>query len=132
MYHRIMNKLDAELFLEELQEKKVDHIVIERIRELAGMLDDRYGVCRGSADMGGYILFFHDSRDYGKCVPHILQFYHMDRELFEYSEPINGDSVSGVEWWEELYLLSSDDALVLIHPKGDTQEKKAGKGWEKK
>lgn len=132
MYHRIMNKLDAEMFSEELQEKKVDRIVIERIRELAGMLDDRYGICRGFADMGGYILFFHDSRDYGKCVPHILQFYHMDRELFEYSEPINGDSVSGVEWWEELYLLSSDDALVLIHPKGDTQEKKAGKGWEKK
>lgn len=132
MYHRIMNKLDAEMFSEELQEKKVDRIVIERIRELAGMLDDRYGVRRGSADMGGYILFFHNSRDYGKCVPHILQFYHMDRELFEYSEQINENSVSGVEWWEELYLLSSDDALVLIHPKGDTQEKKAGKGWEEK
>lgn len=36
---------------------------------------------------------------------------------FEYSERINENTDTGVEWWEELYLLSSEDALVLIHPK---------------
>ena len=132
MYQRIMNKLDAELFSEELERKNIDSIVIERMKELAGMLDDRYGVCRGSADMGGYILFFHDGRDYGKCIPHILQFYHMDGELFEYSEQINENTASDVEWWEELYLLSSEDALVLIYPKGDTQKREDRKGWEEK
>ncbi len=117
MYQRIMNRLDAELFTEELQKGNIDGIVAERMMELAGMLDDRYGVCRGSSDMGGYILFFHDSRDYGKCYPHIMAFYHLDGELFEYSERINENTEAGVEWWEELYLLSSEDALVLIHPK---------------
>lgn len=132
MYQRIMNKLDAELFSEELKEKNVDSMVVERMREMAGMLDDRYGVCRGSADMGGYILFFHDSRDYGKCISYILQFYHMDGKLFEYSERINENTASDVEWWEELYLLSSEDALVLIYPKGDTKKREDRKGWEEK
>lgn len=117
MYQRIMNRLDAELLAEELQGKDKDSVVIKRMRELAGILDDRYGVVRGSADMGGYILFFPDSKTYGKCYPHITEFYHLQEELFEYSQRINGKSASGVEWWEELYLLSSDDALVLIHPK---------------
>lgn len=132
MYQRIMNRLDAELFSGDLQKKNVDSIVIERMRELSGLLDDRYGVCRGSADMGGYILFFHDSRDYEKCVSDILQFYRLDGELFEYSEQINKNPAFGMEWWEELYLLSSDDALVLIHPKGETQKKEDGKGWKEK
>lgn len=132
MYQRIMNRLDAELFAEDLQKGNIDSIVAERIMELAGILDDRYGVCRGSADMGGYLLFFHTSTDYERCLPHILAFYHLDGELFEYSEQINENTDTGVEWWEELYLLSSEDALVLVYPKDDTHKKAEKKGRERK
>lgn len=117
MYQRIKNRLDAELLSEDLQRENIDNTVIKRIGELVAILDENYGACRSSADMGGYLLFFPDGMTYEKCYPHIMEFYHLKEELFEYSQQINERMDSDVEWWEELYLLSSDDALVLIHPK---------------
>lgn len=46
---------------------------------------------------------------------------HLDKELFEYSEQIGNAADSKVQWQEELYLLSSDDSLVLIHPRESAQ-----------
>lgn len=117
MYQRIKNRLDAELLSEDLQRANIDKAVIKRIGELVAILDENYGACRSSADMGGYLLFFPDGMTYEKCYPHIMEFYHLNEEWFEYSERINERPDSGIEWWEELYLLSSDDALVLIYPK---------------
>lgn len=117
MYQRIMNSLDAELFMKDLERERVDNAVGKRIKELTAIMDGQYGRYRGSFDMGGYLLFFHDSKTYDECYPHIMQFYHLNKELFEYSEKISTNSESGMEWWEELYLISSEDALILLHPK---------------
>ena len=77
MYQRIMNRLDAELLSEDLQRENIDNTVIKRIGELVAILDENYGACRGSADMGGYLLFFPDGMTYEKCYPHIIEFYHL-------------------------------------------------------
>ena len=124
MYQRIMNELDAEMLGEELRTANIDGDVIDRIRELTVILDGEYGSCRGSSDMGGYILFFRDMETYEQSFQKIISFYHLDKGLFEYSDRISHKQGTNVEWWEELYLLSSDDALVFIHPK----ENALGKG----
>ena len=46
----------------------------------------------------------------------IMEFYHLDKESYEYSNQLGGEGDGTEQWQEELYLLSSDDALVIIHP----------------
>ena len=46
----------------------------------------------------------------------IMEFYHLDKELCEYSNQLGGEGDDTERWQEELYLMSSDDALVIIHP----------------
>lgn len=116
MYQRIMNELDVDILAEELEEKGTDKAVISRLKELVTILDRNYGLCRGTADMGGYILFFEDIQDYQKYFERIISFYHLDRDLHEYAEVITDSKQSVTRWHEKLYLLSSDDSLVFIYP----------------
>ena len=113
MYLRLMNELDVNILEDELQDK-VSSTVINRIREQIEILDGAYGSRRGSKDMGGYILFFDSKSSYENSVNNIMQFYRLDSDLYEYSDCISEED--SMCWKEELYLLSSDDALVLIHP----------------
>lgn len=113
MYHRIKNKLDVEIMGDTLQSEKTDRAVMKRVEELVAVLDREYGGCRSSSDMGGYIMLFTEPQTYKRFISRIMEFYHLDKDLYEYSERIGETE----EWQEELYLLSSDDALVLIYPK---------------
>lgn len=116
MYLRIKNKMDAEIMREALKAERLDGAVINRIDKIVGVLDTNYGGCRGSSDMGGYILLFTDRQTYEKNIMKIMDFYHLDKELYEYSNKLGSEGNDMAEWQEELYLLSSDDALVIIHP----------------
>ena len=116
MYHRIKNSLDMEILKDNLETENVDGYVIKRLEELVTILDREYGICRGSSDMGGYILLFTEKQTYEKYFPKIMELHHLDKDLCEYSEQISDTEDGRTEWCEELYLLSSDDALVLIHP----------------
>lgn len=115
MYLRIKNKMDTEIMREALKAEKLDGAVINRIDKIVGVLDTNYGGCRGSSDMGGYILLFTDRQTYEKNIMKIMDFYHLDKELYEYSNKLGSEGNDMAEWQEELYLLSSDDALVIIH-----------------
>ena len=115
MYQRLMNKLDIDILESELQ-GEVNDEVLNRIREQIDIMDNAYGTLRGTKDMGGYILFFRDKESYENSVDNIMDFYHLEKDVYEYSDCISEDTDNDQEWMEELYLLSSDDALVLIHP----------------
>ncbi len=113
MYQRLMNKLDVDIWQKGVQGHISDD-VIGRVREQINILDEAYGSNRGSRDMGGYILFFSDKASYDENIDEILDFYKLDKDLYEYSDCISEGQ--GISWMEELYMLGSDDALVLIHP----------------
>ncbi len=116
MYQRIKNRLDAGFLLEEMRIQGKDAFVGERIVELAGVLDDAYGAGRKANDMGGYILYFPDAQTYEDTVVDVWEFYHIEPTMYEYMECI-GESASGnIQWIEKLFLLSSDDSLVLVYP----------------
>lgn len=119
MYYRIKNQFDAKILADEITELgSFPHYIADRIIELAKILDDAYGGDRGSYAMGGYVLLFPNEHNYSVYVNQILGFYNLDLEDFEYSE-IVGEKIMDDRkiWKEELYLLGSDDSLVLIHPK---------------
>lgn len=117
MYYRIKNKFDMEIIRDFLESEKVDLTVVSHINDLVSILDGVYGECRGSYDMGGYILLFTDTETYRRHISKIMEFYHLKKDLFEYSEQIVSMDDGVMEWQEELFLLSSEDSLVLIYPK---------------
>ena len=117
MYQRIKNKLDMEIIKDFLESEQTNQNVVRRMEELTDILDGAYDGSRGAFDMGGYILFFGDRQTYEDHIAKIMEFYHLDRDLAEYSRQTEGTADSTVQWREELYLLSSDDSLVLIYPK---------------
>lgn len=116
MYQRIKNRLDARLLLKEMKAKRKNIFVGERILELAGILDEAYGEERKSKDMGGYILYFPDTQTYKDNVEEIWKFYNIQPNLYEYRECIGERELCSIQWIEKLFLLSSDDSLVMIYP----------------
>lgn len=119
MFLRIKNRLDMELLEEELRKIGLEEIVINRLKEIVDSLDDAYGSYRNAYAMGGYVLLFLDNDIYEKSFDKIMNFYNLDKEMYEYSDCINEKMTGNVSWWEELYLLSSDDSLVLVHPRNE-------------
>lgn len=116
MYQRIKNRLDAKFLLADMREQGKDVFVGDRILELAGVLDDAYGGNRKAHDMGGYILYFPDAQTYENTVVDIWEFYNIEPTLYEYMEYIGESESSDIQWVEKLFLLSSDDSLVLVYP----------------
>lgn len=113
MYQRLMNKLDVMIFKREMADM-IPEEVIEHICEQIEVLDNIYGSYRGSKDMGGYILFFQNNSIHKALVAEVLDFYNLDSELYEYSDEIC--NCKNQIWKEKLYMLGSDDALVLVYP----------------
>ena len=116
MYQRIKNRLDAKLLLDDMRAQDKNVFVGDRILELAGVLDDAYGGNRKAHDMGGYILYFPDAQTYEDTVVDIWEFYNIEPTLYEYMEYIGESESSDIQWVEKLFLLSSDDSLVLVYP----------------
>lgn len=117
MYYRLKNRLDFESLQEDIGEDNSLKIVSDRIEEIIDTLDDNYGAQRNSKAMGGYLLLFQSEENYEELKMQILSFYQLDIKDYEYSETLIEDKEYNVEWWEELYMLSSDDAIVIMHPR---------------
>lgn len=118
MYHRISNRLDVKLLEKTMSLAEIPNVV-GRISEIIATLDENYGINRGNGTMGGYVLFFGTSSEYSNLKNDIFEYYKLDEDLYEYSDviAISGIGKNSVEWVEELYLLSSDDALVFVYPR---------------
>lgn len=119
--YRLKTTLDCELLFMEQELTSEQNILKERMLEILETLDDAYGKNRSSHDFGGYILFFPTEDNYKRQIAQILKFYNLDKNLCEYREKIGEKAYSDTEWWEELFLLSSDDSLLLIYPKETRQ-----------
>lgn len=117
MYYRIKNSLDAKALANKLYQEGAEMcLVADRLLEIINVLDGNYGSHRKPFDMGGYVLYFPATDVYQREIGNILDFYHINPDSYEYLETIGGKPVNGVEWKEELFLLSSDDSLVLVYP----------------
>jgi hypothetical protein len=92
------------------------NIVFHRIKEILEMLEEAYGTENRQYE-GGKIVFFTDEKAYQQEIDSLLHRQHINPEWNEYSEIIGEQAFDGVEWWEEMYLVSSENALVIIHPK---------------
>ncbi len=110
MYQRIKNQFEVQL-LAKAMKNVLPAAVIDKLDEAASILDTSYGAERNSKDMGGYILLFQTASEFATILPILSQEYHFDTDLYEYDDPIEGTC-----WNSRLYLISSDDALMMVYP----------------
>ena len=108
MYQRIMNDLDI------INMIKAPDVINKRIGEIIEVLNKTYGNDRKPSDNGGYALYFPTVDDAEKSLETVMKYYKIDFDIAEYREVHNTENN---DWIEELYLLSSEDALVLFYPK---------------
>lgn len=119
-YFRIMNQLDGKMLCEDvlnnIKNASVRNKLTERIFEITNTLDDNYGDDRNSYSMGGYILFFEETESYEKWIDNIFELYHISSDLAEYHDTIVTTEENETVWNEILFMLSSDDGLIIIYP----------------
>lgn len=111
MYYRVMNKIDAELFGEHFR-NEISCDVIDRMKEIIETLDTAYGVYRSTRAYGGYVLLFPTRKCFEGTIEQLREFYGIKENMSEYVDQIGAEN----SWCEELYLLSSEDSLVLLYP----------------
>ena len=129
---RLKNQLDFELFCEEHPETFCQNISVKkRIAEALKTLDEAYGANRKAHEMGGYVLLFLSEENFNAEIGRIMEHYNLNKDYAEYCETIEQSRVDdgGLIWLEELYLLSSDDSILMIHPQSTTEgQRTAQKG----
>ena len=116
MYLRLKNKPDLEGF-RVLFEEHGKKFLYEKMMEDIEVLDTTYGIGRGSYSMGGYLLYFPTENDYKASIDVLAEVYHFDPWIYEFDDLLWEEQDTGCVWKRRLYMLSSDDALVMIYPK---------------
>ena len=127
MYYRIKHRFEAKLLLGEMREKGKQVFVGDRILEQASVIDDNYNdsqKCGGRNrwDYGGYVLFFPDEESYERAAVEIWDFYNIDPTMYEYADFVGDSEMTETQWIEKLFLLGSDDSLLLIYPRRADKE----------
>lgn len=122
MYLRLKNKPDLEGF-SVLFEEHGKKPLYDKMMEDIEVLDAAYGVGRQSYSMGGYLLFFPTEEDYKSSLGTLAEVYHFDPWIYEFDDSIWEEQNTDYLWKKRLYLLSSDDALVMIYPEVKSEEK---------
>ena len=114
MHLRLMNKLDLDgiggNIGDILQPPEAMASVWGRVRNAVEILDTAYGEQRSGTDMGGFVFVATSEQD----KKEVLDFYSLEEKLAEYSDTII--QIGSVIWYEELYLRSSEDAVIIIYP----------------
>lgn len=122
MYLRIMNPVDVECNAEYIKAHSGQK-TLERIREIVMVLEESYGAERKACAMGGFVIFFPSISDWKKDYGKVLDYHHLKMANKEYKEPIMEETRC---WTEELFLVSSEDSLVLIMEDDTEREEKKG------
>lgn len=122
MYLRLKNKPDLEGF-SVLFEEHGKKPLYEKMMEDIEALDAAYGVGRQSYSMGGYLLYFPTENDYKTSLNTLAEVYHFDPWIYEFDDLLWEEQSTGYVWKRRLYMLSSDDALLMIYPELMSQMK---------
>lgn len=115
-----MNRLDVSCMGETIHKvidnPKISEVIYNRICHSISILDNAYGERREAFAMGGFVFLLTDIRNAKYMRREILDCYALSEENSEYTEEICREKDNTI-WQEELYLRSSDDAIVIIYVK---------------
>lgn len=122
MYLRLKNKTDLEGFsvlFEQHGKKPLYELMMEDIE----VLDTAYGVGRLAYSMGGYLFYFPTENDFKTSLDALAEVYRFDPWIDEFDDFLWKEPNTGYVWKRRLYMLSSDDAMLMIYPELTSKEK---------
>ena len=118
MYLRIMNQLDLvfmkNAILREISDSDIAEKVFQSVKKTIEILDDSYGIARKPFEMGGFLFLLTELDNNAYYREEILKCYRLSENDVEYSDII-ATVEKKVEWISEMYLRSSDDAIVIVY-----------------
>ena len=68
-------------------------------------------------------LYFPTENDYKTSLNTLAEVYHFDPWIYEFDDLLWEEQSTGYVWKRRLYMLSSDDALLMIYPELMSQMK---------
>ena len=98
-----------------LTNKENFHELVERLTDYVVILDAEYSADRESFAQGGYVFFISNCEEAETAREEIIRCYNLDGQL-EFGNVFLKCEDTKEIWKEELYLRSSDDAVVIIYP----------------
>lgn len=122
MYLRLKNKLDLEGFAGLFREHGKMPLY-EMMMEDIKVLDTAYEEGRPAYSMGGYLLYFPTAEDFETSLTALVDVYRFDPWIDEYDDLLWEEPDTGYVWKKRLYMLSSDDSLLMFYPELTSKEK---------
>lgn len=99
----------------EISKPEMAEQVLKRLKTSVHILDSAYGVGREALSMGGFIFLLTGLSESEQLRQKILDFYDLSNQDSEYTEEICRDKNN--IWIEDMFLRSSEDAIVIIYMK---------------
>lgn len=129
MYYKVVNGFDADMLLKaaeeefvfELKNESVEYrerakLAIQSLREQVVRLDLYYNERRrADTDLGGYAYFLPTCEDVERFLKSIKEWHHITELPSEFTDVVA--ETEAVEFVEELFLPSSDFAIVCTYPR---------------
>ena len=129
MYYKVVNGFDADMLLKaaeeefvfELKNKSVEYregakLAIQSLREQVVRIDSFYSETRSAdSDLGGYAYFLPTCEDVEQFFKSIKEWHHITELPSEFTDVVA--ETEAVEFVEELFLPSSDFAIVCTYPR---------------
>ncbi|KAI4442331.1 hypothetical protein FMM80_23000 [Schaedlerella arabinosiphila] len=89
--------------------------VVNEVVHSISIFDTYYGAGRNvDNDHGGFLLLYTDFPESRKSFQPVLSRYHVSLDDAEFQNIIHRTET--VVWYSELYLISSDYAIIIIYP----------------
>lgn len=89
--------------------------LVDKLTEYVVILDADYSADRESFAQGGYVFFISNCEEAKTVREEIIRCYNLEEKL-EFANVFLKCEDTKEIWKEELYLRSSDDAVVIIYP----------------
>ena len=129
MYYKVVNGFDADMLLKAAEEEFVvdlknesvayrerAKLAIQSLREQVVRLDLYYDERRrADTDLGGYAYFLPTCEDVERFLKLIKEWHHITELPSEFTDVVA--ETEAVEFVEELFLPSSDFAIVCTYPR---------------
>lgn len=113
MYYKVSNMFDY-LMLYAMFKNKLPQITLETVLEKIKILEDAYGKLKDFKDYGSCVMFFPTEKSFDNVYEQFLNHYHVDDDLAEYEDELVEED--GVVWKEKLFILGSENGVVLVYP----------------
>lgn len=115
MILKLSDTYDLELLKRQWKEK-IPEIVINTISERVQMMEEAFGTpyLKNGSEFVSIIIITEETQNPEQEVDNIMEYYHLNKELYEYSEIVGEEIKKGQTNYSETMWIQGNDTPILI------------------